>query len=68
MSTKGGLSIVLVLILTLAGGALLSGCATPTEDVITQVCFLRPMGRTSEGYAVVLQACQSPEAFSASQR
>lgn len=43
----------------------LSGCATETR---TEVCYLRVMGKTEEGYTVVMQACQSPEQFTESQK
>jgi hypothetical protein len=43
----------------------LSGCAS---DMRSEVCYLRVLGKTEEGYTVVAQACQSPERFAASQR
>ncbi len=53
--------ILLALALAMLLGAL-PGCAAP-DAVTTSVCYLSPLGQTEEGYAVVLQACQSPEAF-----
>ena len=67
MSTRGALTIVCLLMALLAAGSMLGGCAASGE-LTTQVCFMQQMGMTSEGYAVVMQACQSPEAFAASQR
>lgn len=55
---------LLAFVLSLPWG--LSGCAT--AELTAQVCYMRHMGETEEGYAVVMQACQSPEAFAASQQ
>lgn len=57
--------VLLAFVLSLPWG--LSGCAT-AEDITTQVCYLRYMGKSEEGYTVVMQACQSPESFAASQQ
>lgn len=43
----------------------LYGCST---EMRSEVCYLRLLGKTEQGYTVVAQACQSPEAFAASQR
>lgn len=56
---------ILAFVLSLPWG--LSGCATSGE-LTAQVCYMRHMGTTEEGYAVVMQACQSPESFAASQQ
>ena len=45
----------------------LMGCAT-AEEVTAQVCYMRHIGKTEDGYTIVLQACQSPESFAASQQ
>ena len=45
----------------------LMGCAT-AEEVTAKVCYMRHIGKTEEGYTIVLQACQSPESFAASQQ
>lgn len=45
----------------------LSGCAQ-TAEIRAEVCYLRFMGQTEEGYTVVMQACQSPEKFAESQQ
>lgn len=53
----------------IGSGFLLNGCATQAkEEIVAQVCYLRFMGKTEEGYTVVMQACQSPENFTASQK
>lgn len=44
----------------------LSGCAR--EETVSQVCYMRQLGRTSEGDAVVATVCQSPQAFADSQK
>jgi hypothetical protein len=44
---------------------LVAGCAS---EPAAKVCYLRPLGQTAEGYAVVLQACQSPQEFAESQK
>lgn len=49
----------------IGSGFLLGGCAT---EIRTEVCYLRFMGKTEEGYTVVMSACQSPEQFAASQQ
>lgn len=54
-----GFSIVL---LTLA-----VGCATE-QKAEPQVCYLKLMGQTEEGYTVVMQACVTPEQFKAAQK
>ena len=57
-----------VIFFAIAGALLLGplmGCAT---DPVAQVCYMRHMGRTEEGYTVVMQACQSPEDFQAGQK
>ena len=61
-----GFVIFLALAFALILGPLM-GCAS-TDTITTSVCYMRHMGKTEEGYAVVMQACQSPEAFSASQQ
>ena len=45
---------------------LMVGCA-PAE-IQAQVCYLRFMGKTEEGYTVVTQACMSPEQFAEGQK
>lgn len=44
---------------------LLSGCATRPQ---TEVCFMKVMGQTPEGYTVVGTHCMTPEAFAESQK
>lgn len=56
----------------LLAAMLLCGCAanaTKSDDgVQTRVCYVKALGQTEEGYAVLMEACQSPEAFAASQK
>lgn len=44
----------------------ISGCATTAKDA--EVCYVKPMGNTEEGFIVVLQQCMTPEAFQAGQK
>lgn len=46
----------------------LSGCATPQQEPVAQVCYVRIMGQTEEDYTMVMQACQTPEKFAESQQ
>ena len=60
---------VLIAGLVLAIVLMIPGCATQAqEEIVTQVCYLKFMGKTEEGYTVVMQACQSPEQFAARQQ
>lgn len=45
----------------------LSGCAD-TAEIRAEVCYLKFMGNTEDGYTVVMSACQSPEKFAESQQ
>lgn len=73
MSTPAGLAIVVLLIVALAGAALLAGCASDPRSERAQpmrksVCYVKPLGSTEDGYTVLFEACQSTEAFAASQK
>jgi hypothetical protein len=60
-----------VIFLAIAGAIVLGplmGCAASPPEVVAQVCYMRALGRTEDGHTVVLQACQSPEAFQAGQK
>ena len=58
---------LLAFVLSLPWG--LSSCAmVPEEEVVAKVCYMRYMGKSEEGYTVVVQACQSPESFAESQK
>jgi hypothetical protein len=57
---------ILAFVLSLPWG--LSSCATVASEPTAQVCFMRAIGQTEDGNTVVLQACQSPEEFQASQK
>jgi hypothetical protein len=57
---------LLAFVLSLPWG--LSGCSTASSEPAAQVCFMRAIGQTEDGNTVVLQACQSPEEFQASQK
>lgn len=54
MSTRAGLAIVIVLMLALAGGMLLSGCAL---QPFSATCGMHPMGMTEGGITVVRMYC-----------
>jgi hypothetical protein len=45
----------------------LYGCATEKKPD-PQVCYLKLLGNTEEGFSVVLQQCVTPEEFRAAQK
>lgn len=52
-------------LLALAAIVFLAGCAS---EPTAQVCYLRFMGKTDQGFTVVIQACVSPEAYAEAQK
>lgn len=46
--------------------ASLAGCATTTREA--EVCYMKPIGLTEQGFTVAFQQCMTPEAFQESQK
>jgi hypothetical protein len=45
--------------------ASLAGCATSRD---AEVCYMKPIGLTEQGFTVAFQQCMTPEAFQESQK
>lgn len=66
-----GFGVFLALVVLMILGPFLAGCAANPEkkaEPKLAICYMKLMGQTDSGVTVVMQACQSPEAFAESQK